>query len=74
MKTTLKEIKRLINLGIAQDVTNAGPEIINDIIYGRTVLYYSAGLHGVNGCVVQAWDGKLYAVTQRCGNLLQLIS
>lgn len=73
MKTTQKELKRMIANGTAADVTTAGPDIINNIAYGRTVLAYSCGTYGVNGVLVQAWDSKLYAVVGRTNNLLQLI-
>lgn len=73
MRTTQKELKNLVKAGTAIDVTNAGPEIINDIIYGRTVLAYSCGTYGVNGVLVKAWNDQLYAVIGRTTNLLLLI-
>ena len=72
MKTTQKELKRLVRTGAAVDVTNASQDIINNIIYNRTVLAYSAGVYGLNGILVKNYDGTLYAVVGRTLNLFQL--
>lgn len=61
MRTTQKELKRMVASGTAVDVTNAGKDTINNISHGRTVLAYSAGIYGLNGVLVKARDGTLCA-------------
>lgn len=73
MKTTQKELKRMVENGTVIDVTNADKDTINNISHGRTVLAYSAGVYGVNGVLVKAWNDQLYAVIGRTTNLLLLI-
>jgi hypothetical protein len=71
MQVTLSVIKHMIRTGAAIDVTN------DDTIKRRppnsTILFYSAGVSGLNGIVLMDnVTGKLYAVAGRSGNLLIL--
>lgn len=72
MKTTQKELKRMVENGTVIDVTNADKDTINNISHGRTVLAYSAGVYGLNGVLIKAWDGTLYASIGRTLNTMQL--
>ena len=58
-----RELKDLVRLGAAIDVTDAGsPDAIPEP-YDR--IGYSAGIYGCNGLLLQGKSGKLYAVTAR---------
>lgn len=61
-KTTLKELKRLVNIGAA--------ELIEYVtISGRyDKIAFSSGVYGVNGLLIKS-EGKLYAIIGRCSAL-----
>lgn len=63
-KTTLKELRRLIAVGAAIDVTKWGYKEAATIGKVEHVAY-SRGVYGVNGLLVRGNDGKLYATTAR---------
>ena len=70
-KVTQKEIKRLVQIGAATEVTNG--DVPNPKGWFVTVMW-SQGVNGANGVVVKdTGDGKLYAVTSRSSNLVQLL-
>jgi hypothetical protein len=71
MKTSLRDIKSLVQSGIAADITTAPEEVLPK----RTVcIAHSVGSCGITGCVVQDTDsGKLYAVTARSTNLFRML-
>lgn len=59
-----KELKNLVNLGLAVDVTRAGDA--NAIPESYTQIGYSCGVYGCNGMLLKGCEsGKLYAVTAR---------
>ena len=63
-KYTIKQLKSLVNSGVAIDVTNAKEKI--EIPESYTQVGYSQGLYGCNGMLLKGCDtGKLYAVTGR---------
>ena len=62
-KMTQKALKRLVNLGIAKDVTNSSDR--SDIPEGYKQIGYSCGVYGCNGMLLQGASGQLYAVTAR---------
>lgn len=62
-RMTQKALKRLVNLGIAKDVTNSSDR--SDIPEGYKQIGYSCGLYGCNGMLLQGASGQLYAVTAR---------
>lgn len=70
-KVKQNEIRRLVEIGAATDVTRC--DIPNP--KGRfEVVMWSQGIYGANGVVVKdTGDGKLYAVTSRSSNLFQLL-
>ena len=59
---TQKELKNLVRLGVAKDVTNDSERTIPG--YYRQI-GYSAGVYGCNGMLLQDANGQLYAVTAR---------
>ena len=68
-KYTQKQLKELINNNIAIDITNGTNETRNDILKlegNYTTVGYSAGIHGINGLLIQGTKSKqLYAITNR---------
>lgn len=70
-KVTQKEIKRIVQIGAAVDVTNI--EVPNPKGYFEKLMW-SQGGYGANGVVVKdTGDGTLYAVTSRSSNLFRLL-
>ena len=70
-KVTQKEIKRLVKIGAAVDVTNV--EVPNPKGYVENLMW-SHGVYGANGVVVKdTGDGTLYAVTSRSSNMFRLM-
>lgn len=68
-KTTLKEIRNAVRLGLAVDITSAAEVPTN---YEK--IAYSVGVYGLNGCLIQdRTTGEMYAVTARSTNLFILI-
>ena len=70
MKVTLATIKRLVETGAAEDVTNA-ENFRRDLF--STVLYYSVGVNGVNAAALVLYDGKIQVVIGRTTNLFKMI-
>ena len=70
MEVKLKAIKRLVELGIATDITEA--DDLGILPISRTIVYHSFGVNGLNGVLVADYEGKLYAVTKRNSNLFKL--
>lgn len=71
MQVSLKTIKRLIETGVAIDVTN--DSTIKRRPLNSTIIYYSTGINGLNGIVlIDNVTGKLYAVVGRVSNLFIL--
>ena len=65
MQVSLSVIKRLIATGAAVDVT--GDKTITRRPPNSTIIFYSAGVNGLNGIVLMDnVTGKLYAVSGRC--------
>ena len=71
-KYTLKELRDLVRLGVAEDYTNKPSEYISTLRRLEKV-GYSSGVYGINGGLVQDTEtGALYAITGRCSNLFIL--
>jgi hypothetical protein len=70
MKTTLATIKRLVETGCAEDVSNK-ENFKRDL--GSTLIYHSVGTSGVNGAALATWDGKIQVVIGRTTNLFIMI-
>ena len=68
-KYTQKELKNLVSLGVAEDITRGDNEKRDAIIFAEgyyTQIGYSAGVYGCNGMLLQGHKtGKLYAITAR---------
>lgn len=62
-KLTQKELKRLVRIGAAKDVTNSSSR--KDIQEDYKQIGYSCGVYGCNGMLLQGESGQLYAVTAR---------
>lgn len=62
-KMTQKELKRLVKVGAAKDVTYADSR--SDIPESYTQIGYAAGIYGCNGMLLKGESGQLYAVTGR---------
>lgn len=75
--TTQKELKRLVSLECATDLTKKGFDFINkvrDSENGFEVESVSIGLYGLNGALlVGRKTGTLYAVCKRSSALAQLV-
>ena len=65
-KYTQKEIKNLVLLGLAEDLTQASHEEIKSKIKHCEKVGYSSGIYGING------SGQLYAITARNSNLFMI--
>jgi len=60
---TLKQLKDLVNRGVAIDMIHAHKS--SDIPENYTQIGYAAGLYGCNGMLLKGESGQLYAVTGR---------
>lgn len=66
-KYTLREIKRFVSLGLAQDITTASRPAIKEPF---EKIGYSAGIYGINGGLLRGQSsGTIYAITARNSNL-----
>lgn len=68
-KYTQKELKNMVALGMAEDVTRANNEDYEKIIKREDYLSkvgYSSGVYGCNGMLLRGYKtGDYYAVTSR---------
>ena len=68
-KYTQRQLKAMVNDGLAEDVTNATNDTRRQIEAKEgyyTQVGYSSGVYGCNGMLLKgAKTGKLYAVTSR---------
>lgn len=73
-KYTQKELKNLVKMGMAQDITNYSFEQANALHkHGITKVGYSSGVYGCNGALFQDdITGEYYAITARNTTLAQL--
>lgn len=62
-KYTQKQLRNLVETGVAKDVTYASDN--KEIPESYTQIGYSAGLYGCNGMLLRGASGQLYAVTSR---------
>ena len=68
-----KELRELVQLGVAEDYTNKPSEYIYTLRRLDKV-GYSTGVYGINGGLVEdAETGQLYASIGRCSNLFILL-
>ena len=62
-KMTQKELKRLVKVGAAKDITYSSSS--RDIPEVYRQVGYSSGVYGCNGMLLKGESGQLYAVTGR---------
>jgi hypothetical protein len=62
-KLTMKEIRRLVEKGLAEDITNGKDR--KEIKERYTLVGYASGIYGVNAKLFRGESGKLYAITKR---------
>lgn len=60
---TQKELKRLVRVGAAKDITYSSSR--RDIPEEYSQVGYSSGVYGCNGMLLRGKSGKLYAVCAR---------
>lgn len=66
-KYTLRELRELVRLGMAQDITDSDSK---SIIEPVEKIGYSSGVYGLNGGLLQGREsGNYYAITARSSNL-----
>mgnify|MGYP000001806991 FL=1 len=66
-KYTLRELRELVRLRMAQDITEADPKSIKEPV---EKIGYSSGVYGLNGGLLQGREsGNYYAITARSSNL-----
>ena len=71
-KYTMKALRELVRLGVAEDYTSKPSEYIYTLRRLEKV-GYSSGVYGINGGLVKdAETGTLYAIIGRCSNLFIL--
>lgn len=71
-KYTLKALRELVRLGVAEDYTNKPAEDLYTLRRLEKV-GYTSGVYGINGGLVEDPEtGTLYAVIGRCPNLFIL--
>ena len=72
-KYKLKELRELVRLGCAEDITNADTDTITDIHRITDKIGYSSGVCGINGGLLKDFEtGTLYVILSRNTNLLRL--
>lgn len=70
---TLSEIKKLVALGVAQNITTAPVPEVLEIGSRCDKVGYSCGIYGINGgLLLDRTNGDLYAVTARNSTLFRL--
>lgn len=62
-KMTQKELKRLVKVGAAKDITHSSSRAAIPERYSQ--VGYSAGVYGCNGMLFRGNSGKLYAICAR---------
>lgn len=74
-RMTQKEIKRFVNLGVAEDITHLSFDACNVLrkAHNFTTLNVSTGVYGMNGALFKDENGKLYAITSRTSTLFQMV-
>ena len=74
-RMTQKEIKQLVKLGVAEDISYLSFDACNDLMNAHrfTTLNVSTGTYGMNGALFRDENGKLYAITSRTSTLFQMV-
>jgi len=66
-KTTQRELREMVRLGLAINVTNA-----TDLPTVHSKEMYSAGIYGINGGMYRDVDGNSYVIIARNSNLFRI--
>ena len=72
-KYTQRELKNLVAIGAAQDITIYSFEKMNEFLHSHNLdkIGYSSGVYGLNGGLLQDIEnGTLYAITARNSALM----
>ena len=74
-KTTKKEIREYIRLGLAQDITAYNFDQAERLrkVHTLDVIAVSRGVYGMTGAILQDENGDRYAITARNSMLFQLV-
>lgn len=75
-KYTQKELKRLVSLGLAENITNLSFEDAQKFYKEHNYLQvgYSSGVYGCNGALLEDINtGEQFAITARNSTLMQLV-
>lgn len=74
-RTTKKEIREYIRLGLAQDITAYDFDQAKQLRKAHTldVIAVSHGVYGMTGALLQDENGERYAITARNSTLFQLV-
>ena len=74
-KYTQRELKNLVAIGAAQDITTYSFEKMNEFLHSHNFdkIGYSSGVYGLNGGLIQNTEtGEYYAITARNSNLFRI--
>lgn len=74
-RTTRKNIKSYVSLGLAKDITNYSFDQVQKLLHNINVdkIAYSAGINGINAGLFQDKNtGEMYAITTGNSVLLQV--
>lgn len=75
-KYTQKELKRLVSLGLAKNITNLSFEDAQKFHreHNYSQAGYSSGVYGCNGALLEDINtGEQFAITARNSTLMQLV-
>lgn len=75
MRVKQKDIRNMIRNGSALDITNMDSNTLYALMdHAKTInrIYYSAGVYGCNGAVIEI-DGTKYATCSRCSNMFIIL-
>lgn len=74
MKTTKKEIKKMVESRNAMDITYASNIELKKLRNnGLEMIAFSIGTYGINSALFEDKNGNKYAITARTSNLFSLI-
>ena len=74
MKTTKKEIKKIVESGNAIDITYTSDIELKKLRKnGLEMIAFSIGTYGINSALFEDKNGNKYAITARTSNLFGLI-
>lgn len=72
-KYVISELRAMVRLGLAEDVTNADPGELLKLAAGCDKVGYSCGVYGISGGLLQdRKSGDFYAITARNSNLARV--